>query len=61
MQFQRRSNPGSFSVIGKLLIKILLVILVLFIGIILIDRIEFPSPNKNIEKVLPNENFKVIK
>ncbi len=61
MQFQRRSNPGSLSVIGKLLIKILLVILVLFIGIILIDRIEFPSPNKNIEKVLPNENFKVIK
>ena len=54
MQFQRRSNAGSLSVIGKLLIKILLVILVLFIGIILIDRIEFPSPNKNIEKVLPN-------
>ena len=27
----------------------------------LIDKIEFPSPNKNIEKVLPNENFKVIK
>tara|TARA_B100001250_G_C19435910_1_gene629551 strand:- start:247 stop:432 length:186 start_codon:yes stop_codon:yes gene_type:complete len=61
MQFQRRSNAGSLSVIGKLLIKILLVILVLFIGIILIDRIEFPSPNKNIEKVLPNENFKIIK
>ena len=61
MQFQRRSNAGSLSVIGKLLIKILLVILVLFIGIILIDKIEFPSPNKNIEKVLPNENFKIIK
>ena len=61
MQFQRRSNPGSLSAIAKLLIKLLLVILVLFIGIILLDRIEFPTPNKNIEKILPNENFKIIK
>jgi len=61
MQFQRRSNAGSLSAIAKLLLKILLVILVFFIGIILLDRIEFPSPNKNIEKVLPNENFKIVK
>jgi len=61
MQFQRKSNTGNLSVIGKLLIKILIVILVLFIGVILVDRIDFPSPNKKIEKVLPNENFKIIK
>ena len=61
MQFQRKSNTGNLSVIGKLLIKILIVILVLFIGVILVDRIDFPSPNKKIEKVLPNENFKTIK
>ena len=61
MQFQRKSNAGNLSVIGKLLIKILIVILVIFIGVILVDRIDFPSPNKKIEKVLPNEKIKIIK
>ncbi len=61
MQFQRKSNTGNLSVIGKLLIKILIVILVLFIGVILVDRIDFPSPNKKIEKIIPNENLKIIK
>ena len=29
--------------------------------LVLVDRIDFPSPNKKIEKVIPNESFKVIK
>ena len=29
--------------------------------VVLIDRIDFPSPNNTIEKKVPNENFKVIK
>ena len=38
-----------------------LIILVLFVGIILLDRIDFPSPIKKIEKVISNENFKTVK
>ena len=60
MQFQKR-KAGSFSVVGKLLIKIFLVFFALFISVLLIERIDFPSPNKKIEKILPNENFKIIK
>ena len=60
MQFQKQ-KAGSFSVVGKLLIKIFLVFFALFISVILIERIDFPSPNKKIEKILPNENFKIIK
>ena len=61
MQFQKRPNAGNFSGVGKLLIKFFLVILVLFVSVLLLDRIDFPSTNKKIEKVLPNENFKTIK
>ena len=43
------------------IIKIILALAVLFIAIILIDRIDFPSPIKKIEKVIPNENFKIVK
>ena len=42
-------------------IKIFIVIFVLFIGVIIIDRIDLPAPIKKIEKIIPNENFKTIK
>jgi large-conductance mechanosensitive channel len=61
MQFQKRTKSGSLGVFAKLIVKFVLVILVLFICVLLLDRIDFPSPNKKIEKVLPNENFKTIK
>ena len=35
--------------------------IVVLIAIVLIDRIDFPSPNKKYEKVVPNENFKIVK
>ena len=60
MQFQKR-GAGNFSVVGKLLVKIFLVIIVLFIVIALLNRVDFPSPNKKIEKIISNENFKIVK
>ena len=61
MQFEKKTRAGSMSVLFKLLIKISIVFLLLLIVVILIDRIDFPSPNKKIEKVIPNENFKIVK
>jgi len=61
MQFEKKTRVGSTSSIIKLLIKIVLIFLVLLIAVILIDRIDFPSPTKKIEKVIPNDNFKIIK
>ena len=61
MQFEKKKRLGSISTIIKLLIKIILICLVLLIAGILIDRIDFPSPTKKIEKVIPNENFKIVK
>ena len=45
----------------EFLIKVILVVFVLFLGVILISKINFPAPNKKIEKIIPNENFKTIK
>ncbi|MBT92034.1 MAG: hypothetical protein QGF65_01920 [Candidatus Pelagibacter bacterium] len=61
MQFEKKTRAGSTSVVIKLLIKIILICLALLIAVILIDRIDFPSPIKKIEKVISNENFKIVK
>ena len=61
MQFTKKTSSGKITTIGKFLIKVILVVFVLFLGIILISKIEFPAPNKKIEKIIPNENFKTIK
>ena len=61
MQFQKKTRFGNFGGIIKFLIKVCLIIAVLFVGVILLDRIDFPSPIKEIDKIIPNENFKIIK
>ena len=59
MQFTRKTSYSK-SIIG-LFIK-LLVIAIVFIGIIfLLNKLDFPAPKKAIEKIIPNENFKIVK
>jgi hypothetical protein len=55
------SKITSTSKTKGLLIKIIL-ILIIFIGATsLLGKIDFPSPNKKIEKFIPNENLKIVK
>ena len=61
MQFTKKTSTGKLTAIGKFLIKVVFVVFVLFLGVILISKIDFPAPNKKIEKIIPNENFKTIK
>ena len=61
MQFQKKTRAGNLGVFGKVFIKIILILTVLYIAVILVDKIDFPSPNKVIEKKIQNENFKVVK
>jgi len=61
MQFTKKTSSGKLTAIGKFLTKIIFVFFVLFLGVILISKIDFPAPNKKIEKIIPNENFKTIK
>ena len=54
MQFTKKTSTGGIFAIGKFLIKLILVVIVLFVGIVLIAKVDFPAPNKKIEKVIPN-------
>ena len=58
MQFSKNTSTGN----GKsLLIKTILVLIVITSAVILLGKIEFPSPNKEIEKIIPNEKLKIVK
>tara|TARA_B100001750_G_scaffold223448_1_gene213710 strand:- start:150 stop:335 length:186 start_codon:yes stop_codon:yes gene_type:complete len=61
MEFEKKTRIGNPKGIFGIMIKIILIILILAVSIVLIDRINFPSPIKKIEKVIPNENFKIVK
>jgi hypothetical protein len=61
MQFEKKTRIGNPKGIFGLMIKIILILLILVVSLILIDRINFPSPVKKIEKIIPNENFKIVK
>ena len=61
MQFQRNTSIDKSRSIVKILIKVSFVFLLFFISLILIDKIDFPSPYKKIEKVIPYENLKIVK
>jgi hypothetical protein len=61
MYFQKKQAIGKSNYLIKLVIKIALVFFLFFIILLLVDQINFPSPNKKIEKIIPNENLKVIK
>ena len=61
MEFQRKN---SNSIVGKLrgpLVKLTLILLILIGFVYGLGSIDFPAPNKKIEKIIPNENFKTIK
>jgi len=61
MEFEKKTRIGNPKGIFGIMIKIILLLFILVISIVLIDRINFPSPTKKIEKVIPNENFKIVK
>jgi|TARA_B100001093_G_scaffold499331_1_gene548466 hypothetical protein len=59
MQFSKKTS-SAVSILS-LAIK-LAIVLVISIGVVfLLNKIDFPAPKKEIEKVIPNENFKVVK
>ena len=61
MQFHKKTSGRKNSFIIKLTMKMTILFLFVFIVVILVDKIDFPAPNKKIEKVIPNENLKIVK
>ena len=59
MQFIKKTS-SSRNILG-LIIKLVLVFIVVLGAIFLLNKIDFPTPKKEIEKIISNENFKIIK
>tara|TARA_B100000900_G_scaffold289500_1_gene248392 strand:+ start:37 stop:216 length:180 start_codon:yes stop_codon:yes gene_type:complete len=59
MQFIKKtsSRTNILGLITKLVIALILVLAIVF----LLNKIDFPAPKKEIEKIIPNENFKIVK
>ena len=59
MQFTR--NTSSSKRAFRLIIKLGLILILLFGVIFILSKVDFPEPKKEIEKIIPNENFKIVK
>ena len=60
MEFNENTSSGKTNIIG-LIIKSILGICVILGLIFFLNKIDFPAPKKEIEKIIPNENFKIVK
>tara|TARA_B100000767_G_C19363250_1_gene368703 strand:+ start:40 stop:216 length:177 start_codon:yes stop_codon:yes gene_type:complete len=58
MQFSKNTSGSSNK---KLLIKLFLILIIIIGTITLLGKIEFPSPNQDIKKIIPNEKLKIVK
>ena len=60
MQFIKNTSSSKQS-ITRLTLKIVLLFVSIAFVFFLLNKIDFPSPKKEIEKVIKNENFKIVK
>ena len=60
MQFNKNTSSGKTNIIGLIIKSIISLVVILGI-VFLINKIDFPAPKKEIEKIIPNENFKIVK
>ncbi len=59
MQFIKKTS--SRTNILSLVVKLALALVIILAIVFLLNKIDFPAPKKEIEKIIPNENFKIVK
>ena len=59
MQFYKKTSSRK-SLIG-VTIKLTLILLFILGIVFFLNKIEFPAPKKDIQKIIPNEKFKIVK
>ena len=60
MQFNKNTSLGGSNIIG-IIVKSILGLVVILGLVFSISLIDLPAPKKEIEKIIPNENFKIVK
>ena len=61
MEFSRNTSTRKRSISLGLLIKTSLILIGIIAIIFMLNKIDFPSPNKKIEKIISNEKLKIVK
>jgi hypothetical protein len=61
MQFSKNTSITQKQSKLSLIIKVALVVITISVIIIILGKIDFPSPNEKIEKIIPNEKLKIVK
>ncbi len=61
MQFYKKTSIGSSINPLKIIIKVVVILAIIFGVLMLVSKINFPSPNQLIEKKIPQENLKIVK
>ena len=59
MQIYKKTSSRQ-SLIG-ITIKLTLILLLILGIVFFLNTIEFPAPKKDIQKIIPNEKFKIVK
>ena len=58
MQISKNTSTGTSK---SFFVKVVLVLIIIIGAITLLGKIELPSPNKDIEKIIPNGKLKIVK
>jgi len=61
MQFNRKTSSRFSGTIMSLSIKTIFILIFFSVVILILDKINLPAPNKNLEIQIPNEQLKVLK
>tara|TARA_B110000967_G_C18394705_1_gene321616 strand:+ start:45 stop:221 length:177 start_codon:yes stop_codon:yes gene_type:complete len=55
------SKNTSTGISKNFLIKMVIILIIIISTVIMLGKIDFPSPNKEIKINIPNEKLKIIK
>ena len=58
---QITKNTSFRKKVLNLVIKLSFVVIIVLGAIFFLNKIDFPTPKKEIEKIIPNENLKTVK
>tara|TARA_B100000575_G_C23109366_1_gene640664 strand:+ start:40 stop:219 length:180 start_codon:yes stop_codon:yes gene_type:complete len=59
MQLYKKTSSRKSLI--EIIIKLSLILLFILSIVFFLNKIEFPAPKKDIQKIIPNEKFKIVK
>ena len=61
MQLNKITSTSSKKISLMTFVKVILILLIIYLLVAMMNKIDFPSPNQTIEKIIPNEKIRIVK